>query len=92
MDWALRLPSVWRVIAWACLRPPWHTVQAAVVRRNCSGETVQTKARAQRDLQTREELLPPEAQWLSLVVRQWSAAACRLLNASVRWGRACVPR
>lgn len=61
MDWALRLPSVWRVIAWACLRPPWHTVQAAVVRRNCAGETVQTKARAQLDLQTREELLPPRS-------------------------------
>lgn len=37
------------------------TVQAAVVRRNCSGETVQTKARAQLDLQTREELLPPRS-------------------------------
>lgn len=61
MDWALRLPSVWRVMAWACLRPPWHTAQAAVVRRNCAGETVQTKARAQLDLQTREELLPPRS-------------------------------
>jgi len=36
-------------------------VQAAVVRHNCSGETVQTKARAQLDLQTRAELLPPRS-------------------------------